>query len=142
MANMCLTEYTINCPVNEADILYQMFIEARDKVYVEKVSRGWLGNLLYFLGEQNRVDNPDVCRGHISWIDRADLETIHFDTETANRPMPAAVIRFVKKFAPNAEIMYASDAGVCELYSNDPAIIGQRQYGGKYEERPLEEWLY
>ena len=140
MANTCLTEYTVNNLSGEELItLYNALVEIKSQRN-DGHDENWLGNILYYTGEVDKLDKV-ALRGHIGHVEIVDNEQLLFDTVTAWRPMPEAIMMLLEEY-PEAELLYASDAGGDEMFTNDPCVVGHRTSYGVYESCPLDEWMY
>ena len=149
MPNWCFTQIHISGKKKNIQELYERFsnvIERDDGgqrvgEYTSSLSRygkRWLGNLLLAVGEN--VETTKIrCRGTVEYYELgADGDEISIQTETAWVPMLQCFVKFVNKYAPDAEITYCAEEPGCELYwKNDDAW--EDYYVDFYEEEADEE---
>ena len=133
MPNWCYTTISFHGNKNEIEGLHKVLTTATSKEYIHTdFGNNWLGNVLYEVGLQNRIDNENAklnlrCRGTIELIEDVDTRQngvyfLRIGTETAWCPMIKmwqAILDALNY--KSVKIAFMSEEPGCELYSKyDP----------------------
>ena len=146
MPNWCMSHIVITKDNKSIENLHKHFSTAIEKEGCD-YQKHWLGNLLLYIGED--VDSPSAprCRG---WVDDYNYTasfgkmysngSLDIYTSTAWVPMIQVILRFVNKYAPNADVSFCAEEPGCELYWRNDSTWEQ-YYIEIYEEEANDDIL-
>lgn len=128
MANVCWSNIRIKGSKESLDMLQSEFEKAFKLDQKKTAENTWLGNLLLHMGytmEDINSEKTPQCRGHITYFEREDKNSIQIDTDSDWVPYIEVFQVFVDKYTPEhgAKIFYnAEERGCGVFWTNDPEL--------------------